>query len=222
MAKVRHVVGLVVLGAVVIAAGTVAARSAGGLQEMPTPVASSAAPTPTATRPVTFGVVGDSITAWAGQEAGSWTSYVDTAALFTEQGWAQNGAPIALMEANTPRMSADVLVILAGTNDLGGTLTADTKLDLIDSIVEKSEVDHILISSVPPLDMNPAWSTAWNRELEQHAAAEGYDFVDSWVNARAADGAFIPGHTVDGIHPTPGAAAQAAAVIGRAIVSADE
>ena len=230
MAKVRHVVGLVVLGAVVIAAGTVAARSADGLPEMPTPSAPSAAPTATAAPtpsqtsagPVTFGVVGDSITAWTGQEEGSWTSYVDSDVLFTEQGWAQNGAPLALMKANTPRMSTDVLVVLAGTNDLAGTLTVSAKLDLIDDIVEESGVAQILISSVPPFDLNPALSTAWNRELKQHAADEGYDFVDSWVNARTADGTYIPAHTVDGIHPTPGAASQAAAVIGRAIVSADE
>ena len=229
MAKVRHVVGIAVLAAVVLAAGTVAARSADGLPEIPSPAASSTAstatatPTPTATAasPVTFGVVGDSITAWIGQEEGSWTSYVDDDVLFTEQGWAQNGAPLALMKANTPRMNADVLVVLAGTNDLVGTLTVSAKLGLLDDIVEESGVDRVLISSVPPYDLNPVLSTAWNRELKQHAAAAGYDFVDSWVNARTADGTFIPAHTVDGIHPTPGAASQAAAVIGRAIVRAD-
>jgi lysophospholipase L1-like esterase len=235
VAKAIHIVGLAALGAVVIVAGTVAAYSADGLPEVPTsassvdhPTASAspsapASPGATPADPVTFGVVGDSITAWIGKEDGSWTSYVGTdGVLFTGEGWARNGAPLALMEQNTHELDVDVLVVLGGTNDLASDSSTRARLGLVSRIVENSGVDRVVVSAVPPFDPDPALSTAWNRELEKYAAAEGYRFADSWAGSRTDTGAFVAAHTVDGIHPTPGAASRAAAVIREAVIAAEE
>ena len=223
MAKARYILGFSVLGVAVIAAVTAAAYSSGGLPDPRNVGEATPNPSPTATAdPVTFGVIGDSITAWIGQEAGSWTTYVgNDGVVFSEEGWAQNGAPIELMEANTPEIDADVLVILAGTNNLVSALTTEQKLDLFDRIVDKSGVQEVVISAVPPYDPNPALSTAWNQELRGYAAAEDYEFVDAWSSSRTAAGTYVAGDTVDGIHATPEAARAAAASIRLAVLAAD-
>ena len=227
MVKTRYLVAGSALAVVVVALGAAASYTANGLPPLPQAAAptASAAPTPTAApgepRPVGFAVVGDSITAWAGQEAGSWTSYVGSDGLyFSGHGWARNGAPLAMMEANTPRLDEDVLVVLAGTNDLRSPVALDDRLDVVDAIVRRSGVDRVLISAVPPFDPDPRLGTAWNAALREHASGAGYAFVDPWSGLRVDDGSFDPDATIDGIHPTPAAAERAAQPLRSAIIAA--
>jgi lysophospholipase L1-like esterase len=202
-----------------------AAAAAGYLLGARTDVAAheppTASPTPEA---ITFGVVGDSITAWTDrqgtpQPAGSWTTYANRDGVsFTELGWAQNGARLAEMGLNMKPVSADVLVVVAGTNDLRLPTTLPERLLLLDAIVLRANVEDVIISSVPPLNAAPQLSTAWNSALREHAAGMGWKFVDAWADVRAQNGTFATGTTPDGLHPTAEAAEAAGAALHDAIL----
>jgi lysophospholipase L1-like esterase len=218
--KTRYLVGGGVLALAVAAIAVTAAYSAQGIPSFPPAAAASAPPAETSDQ-VGFAVIGDSITAWVGKEEGSWTSHVGTdGVLFSENGWARNGAPLALMDDNTPRLNEDVLVILAGTNDLRSDVPFDERLDIIDSIVRKAGVENVVVSAIPPFDPKPSLATAWNEQLESYAADAGHVFVDPWVDLRTRAGSYLGDATIDGVHPTPDAAEQAAAPMRVAIIAA--
>lgn len=173
-------------------------------------------PAPTHAAPVSFGAVGDSITAWIDRNgvdvsAGSWTSYAGPA-LFTGQGWAKGGAKLAEMASSVGEVHAPWLVIMAGTNDLGdvwGTPVADRYLSL-QAIANRSGAANILLAAVAPRDDHPEWVTEWNTQLAAFAAQQGWSFMDPWQGVRQADGRYGAGQTIEGIHPTP----QTAAIVG--------
>jgi len=209
--KTRYLVGGGAVAAVALAFGLVAAYSAEGFAGPDDPHA------------VSFAVVGDSITAWAGKESGSWTSYAGADGVhFSGQGWARNGAPLALMEANTPALHEDVLVVLAGTNDLRSAVPFEERLDILDSIVEKSRMDRVLVASVPPYDPEPGLATEWNAALREHADDAGYAFVDPWEGVRTGAARYAADTTPDGVHPTPDAARQAGERMRDAILEAGD
>ncbi|GAB3607640.1 hypothetical protein GCM10027413_30490 [Conyzicola nivalis] len=175
--------------------------------------------------PTTFAVVGDSISARASREgldmsSGSWTTYASQAgAEFVAEGWAQSGAKLLEMSANVTPVTADVLVVLAGTNDLGGELTVENRLMLVTEIAEKSAAQRVILSSVPPLDRDPAASTAWNAALRQLAADNSWTFVDPWQTMRTPEGTYVAQYTLDGMHPTGEAAVIAGGALRLAIVA---
>lgn len=210
MVKTRYLVGGGAAAAVAVAFGLVAAYSAEGLAGSQRSDA------------VSFAVVGDSITAWSGKESGSWTSYVGTDGVrFSEHGWARNGAPLALMDANTTELDEDVLVILAGTNDLRSSVPFEERLDIVDSIVDKAGIEWVVIASVPPFDPEPTLATEWNAVLREHASEAGYSFVDPWDPVRTSGARFAANATPDGVHPTPDAARQAGERMRAAIIAAE-
>lgn len=186
---------------------------------------STPAPTPTPTaEPLTFAVVGDSISARAGrtgidQSAGSWTSYAGAADLeYVDNGWAQNGATLFEMEANLSAVGADALVILAGTNDLTGGVPVADRLAIVGQLADQSGASRIVISAVPPFDGAPAASTEWNAALAEYASARGWQFVDPWSTLRTPAGSYIARFTLDGVHPTVAAAQIVGTVIHAALV----
>ena len=228
-----------VIGAVIIVA-CVAALGAGlgyfGDTEEPRPAAAAPAvsdvprPTPTATpepapEPVTFAAVGDSITAWIDRagvpQPNTWVSFVGPEVEFTGEGWAKGGANLAEMQANTVPVSADVLVVMAGTNDLGDAYGTPmgARLASVDMIVATANPARAIIVAVPPLEMAPQWSNDWNATLLEFAASRGWQWVDPWVTVRAADGHWTPGASSDGIHPTPDVQRVAAAAFTAAIAA---
>lgn len=197
----------------------------------PNPVATSpaaSAPAASATPPeasddtATFAVVGDSITdanspdlpgGVLGTE--SWARYVVEAGLGFAGGWAEWGAPTSLMADSVSAVDADVLVILAGTNDLAlGVPFADTT-EHLDRIVATVGIDEVVISSIPPIDALPEAAPQYNAQLASLAGQRGWRFVDASAGLRTDDGRFIEGMAYDGLHPSE----QGARVLGEAIAA---
>jgi lysophospholipase L1-like esterase len=175
--------------------------------------------------PTTFAVIGDSISTRASREgvdmsSGSWTTYASQlGAEFVAEGWAESGAKLLEMHANVTPITADVLVVLAGTNDLDGELTVDNRLWLVSDIVKKAGAERVILSAVPPLDRDPAASTEWNAALKQLAADNSWKFVDPWQTLRTEQGTYVAGYTPDGMHPTAPAAVVAGEALRVAIVA---
>jgi lysophospholipase L1-like esterase len=186
----------------------------------PVKVVTPATPQPA---PVTFAAAGDSITAWIDRNNNpvptTWVSFVGRdGILFQGEGWAKGGAKLAEIDANMRPVTADVLVVMAGTNDEGdrwGTPMSE-RLQEVSEIVEKSQAPHVLISAVAPRDAAPEWAEEWNETLAAYAVRNGWHFVDPWVSVRTLDGHYAPGTTVEGIHPTPATAE----IIGHTMVAA--
>lgn len=191
--------------------------------------ASGERPDPPATPSVTatdgvirMAAVGDSITAADspdidGGDPGpqSWVSYAAGPNVEYVGGWAVWGAPTAEMaEGITAPFDADVLVILAGTNDAGWTPFEEITANL-ETIVENAGVETVVLSSVPPLDRSPENATQLNAQLEDLAEQNGWIWVDSSAELRDGD-RFADGMAYDGVHPTE----EGARVIGEAIQAA--
>src|SRR5699024_6264776 len=113
---------------------------------------------PTGTDQLTIAVVGDSITVGSdptfapGQVSeDSWVRYAVGDPVELAGGWARWGATTAEMAAAADPVPADVLVIMAGTNDLAaGTPTAQVARSL-EQIVAEVGADEVLLCAVPPL-----------------------------------------------------------------------
>lgn len=171
-------------------------------------------------------VVGDSLTAGNGlveQPTGladspqrptdmSWLLGVEGAPLVVDGGWAVPGATSVQMDEHVTRYAADVVVIMAGTNDLlKGVAWPDTRRSLL-SIVEKAGVDRVVLTAVPPLDAQPTATGPLNDRLAGLAADQGWEFVDPWTDVEQ-DGVYRPGDSADGVHPV----STVAVAVGRAI-----
>ena len=197
-------VGLAALGAVVVV-GTVLASA-------PDPAPAS----------VTFAAVGDSITKansadLAGLRVGdaSWVYFTAGSGCRFVGGWARNGAPTSTMVRNAAPVRADVLVVIAGTNDIAHGVPFATIARNLAAIVRKVGAGRVIISAIPPRDATPAVTVEFNRLLERFVKAEGWTFVDAMVGVR--DGTrYAAGMTADGTHPN----ARGARVIGEALAEA--
>lgn len=190
------------------------------------PAADAAAPAPVvAPEPVTFAAAGDSITAWIDRNgvpsSETWVSLVGPNVEFTGEGWAKGGAQLAEIAANTTPVSADVLVVMAGTNDLGpyGTPVPE-RMQLVAQIAAAAGAPHVLIAAVPPI-FAPEWAVEHNAALLHLATVNGWGFVDPWVAIRDDAGNFIPGYSDDQVHPTVEGARLAGAVMSKALSAYD-
>lgn len=171
---------------------------------------------------IRMAAVGDSITAADSRDIaggvpgpGSWVSYAVGPEVEFVGGWAEWGASIARMaDAVTEPFDADVLVILAGTNDVGWTAPEEIDAGLR-TIVDRAGVDAVVLSSVPPLDGAVEEAERMNAELEDVAHRHDWTWVDSAAGLRDG-GAFAEGMSVDGVHPSDAGAR----VIGEAIAPA--
>ena len=115
---------MVALAAGSAAIALLAGCSAPGAAERPRPTEASA-DRPDAATDVTFAAVGDSITVadspdFMGGDLGdgSWATYVEGAGFGFAGGWAEWGATTGRMAEQVASYDADVLVVLAGTNDV--------------------------------------------------------------------------------------------------------
>ncbi|WP_369132742.1 SGNH/GDSL hydrolase family protein [Modestobacter sp. I12A-02662] len=188
---------------------------------------SSAPPLPpaTATDVVTVVVVGDSITAGTGPTdradtpgPQSWQHGFWGAPLEFRGGWAVPGATTEQMRAGAAGLAADVLVLLGGTNDLATGVGWPASQEHLLGVVAAVGEGHVVLSAIPPSDFFPALVLDFNARLTALAQQQGWEFVDPWV-AVSQGGAFAPGTSPDGIHPTPEVAAQAGAVIRAAVLT---
>ena len=171
---------------------------------------STLAPSPTATptaQAVTFAAVGDSITVGDSPDFNSgkfgplsWPSLAPPGTKFAG-GWAVSGATTAAMASAVKPAPADVLVVIAGTNDLINGVPFVESAANLQTIVTTVGAKRVVVSSVPPLDVDPAASTDYNAQLQALAAREGWAFVDAMAGVRDGE-VYAEGMTADGIHPT--------------------
>ncbi|MEE1622302.1 SGNH/GDSL hydrolase family protein [Zafaria sp. Z1313] len=173
-----------------------------------------------------FAVAGDSITADHAfpedvrrREVGerSWVRHAQAPGVEFTGGWAVGGATSADMAAGLGAVDADVLVVLAGTNDIyRGTAPERIGANLI-RLVEAAGAPRVVVSSIPPRDGFGGPTLEYNAWLEAFAAEQGWEWVDAAAGLRAADdpGRFAPGMAYDGIHPDHAGAR----VIGAAVLA---
>jgi lysophospholipase L1-like esterase len=122
-------------------------------------------------------------------------------------GWAVPGAPTAAMRAGARPVAADVLVLMAGTNDVRlGVDWPETEDNLV-AIVETVGIGRVLVSAIPPYDPDPGRSVDFNRRLEKLAADRGWTFLTPW-STFDDDGSWTAGASADGVHPVPSVAAE--------------
>lgn len=201
---------LAATAAVVLFACVVASQGVGGVsaseRNAPLPAALQAAPGGAA---VTFSAVGDSITEvdspdFAAGDLGpnSWVTFARGDALTFAGGWADGGATTEAMAANASPVASDVLVIMAGTNDLGkGIKFAETAANL-QSIATTVGVPRVVLCAIPPNDSRPDDAAGMNASLQQLAADQGWEWLDPAAALRAAGNVYAAGLSSDGTHPT--------------------
>jgi lysophospholipase L1-like esterase len=170
----------------------------------------------------TFAVVGDSISDadspdFAAGEFGasSWATYVVDDGFAFAGGWAEWGAPTAMMADSVGSIEADVLVVLAGTNDVAFGIPFDDSAANLDRIVDAVGIEEVVVVSIPPMDALPNGAEAYNDRLDDLAGDRGWRFVDASAGLRTADGRFRDGMSFDGLHPS----VDGARVLGEAIAA---
>jgi lysophospholipase L1-like esterase len=180
----------------------------------------AAAPPPPDPDAVALAVVGDSISEADSYDfsagvlgPGSWVSHATGDGVRFAGGWAVSGALTSQMARGARPVAADVLVVLAGTNDVASGLSFESCAVNLRSIVGTVGAPRVVVSSIPPIDFAPSFATTFNERLRELAGEAGWEFVDAMAGIRDGDGRFGPRMSFDGVHPT----VEAARVIGRAI-----
>jgi len=189
----------------------------------PDQVVSGALDTPVLTDAVPFAYAGDSITA----RPDSWLHQLESDdRMHAVGGYAHSGyrADQVLAEIG-PVPAARVLVVEVGTNDVNQAVPTERTIADVDAIVRKVGAGRVLVVAGPPSDWT--WSR-WGADrrtgqlvltdaLHADADRHGWAFVDPFRAVRAADGAYVPGTSRDGIHPTGEANRGVAAAMADAI-----
>lgn len=159
------------------------------------------------TKPVLFAAVGDSITEANSSDfnnfkigSGSWVYHASRKGLEFAGGWSNGGAGTTSMLANVEPVKADVLFIIAGTNDLGNRPFAESAAN-VEAIVRKVGVKRVVISSIPPYHSNPKLPVEYNKQMKAFATSKGWKWVDAMAPVRDGD-MWKPGLSNDGKHPT--------------------
>jgi lysophospholipase L1-like esterase len=187
------------------------------------PMPSAAASAPEA--PARVVAVGDSVTeadspdfdeGYTGR--GSWAWTAEGSGIDVTGGWALYGATTEAMAAGVGPLEGDVLVVMAGTNDVLQQLPWERSAAAIEQIVKTADVAPVLLCTIVPLASDPAGAQLFNARLQLLAAEHGWELVDSAAPVRAADGTWLPGLSEDGIHPTEAAAAQIGFAVRQALL----
>jgi acyl-CoA thioesterase I len=194
------------------------------------PPGSAAPATTTPAEPRTFVAVGDSITAGATdvsqplvgdrvQGDASWLPAAEQeSGLDLVAGWAVPGATTADMLAGVEPTdwTADVLVVMAGTNDLVRGLPWEQSAADIEGVVAAAGAPTVVVVAIAPNDPRAAARNGYNAALADLASRNGWTYLDPWGEVDAG-GAFTPGASPDGVHPTPAVAAEVGGRIGRSL-----
>lgn len=112
---------------------------------------------------------------------------------------------------NAVEMSPDIVVVHGGTNDVSGEVdpaAVVANLEEIRSIVTSVGM-RLAVCTLPPRDEpeTEARAVAVNAAIVAWAEANGVILLDTAAPLRAPGGGWNKGMTVDGLHPTPEAAA---------------
>jgi lysophospholipase L1-like esterase len=193
-----------------------------------------APPTTAPAPPRTFVAVGDSITAGATavsqslvedrvQGDASWLPAAEQASgVDLVAGWAVPGATTADMLAGVEPTdwTADVVVVMAGTNDLARGVPWQESAAAIEGVVAAAGAPAAVVVAIAPNDPRPAARNGFNAALAELAGRNGWTYLDPWTEVDAG-GSFTPGASPDGIHPAPAVAADAGHRIGRSLTALD-
>ncbi|MEO8263369.1 MAG: SGNH/GDSL hydrolase family protein [Pseudolysinimonas sp.] len=170
---------------------------------------------------------GDSVTTleYLGQLRGelSWVNWTDCPAVTHVGGFAVSGATTAgVLTGFAPVAGAEVLVIMAGTNDTRQGIPWSISSLYLGLIVQASGLpaDRVILSAIPPSDTVPGAALAYNAAASELAAASGWLYVDPWPAVRTEAGAWTPDASYDGAHPTGAVQAVTGAILRDAIWSA--
>ena len=163
--------------------------------------------------PIQFAYAGDSITS----DPNSWLYLMDDPTVVRAGGYAQNGRTSAqILQAIAP-VPHDVLVIMAGTNDVRLGIAPTTVVANLDQIVKKMGSTRVVIALTPPNDNLNAKGINQrergynlNRALVNHAAKRGWLVVDPFSSFRRVTNGWVAGFSKDRIHPVPAASKAAA------------
>ena len=157
-------------------------------------------------------VVGDSITEADSPDfdagdigPGSWAAQADKSGAAVVGGWAHAGATTADMLAGLrPRNPArtDVLVLMAGNNDVDQHVPAPLIEENLRRIAARVPAQRVVLSTLAPENAVATAVQQVNSQLPALARAEGWCLVDPMRAIRAPDGKYLPGMTSDGVHPT--------------------
>lgn len=174
-----------------------------------------------------FAVVGDSITAdhaypdqvgrrIVGER--SWAAFAQQPGTAFVGGWARGGATTAQMLAGFTPVPADVLVMIAGTNDIKAGIPFEQIGENMRSIVDVADVPRVLVSSVPPRNDFRERTLEYNAWLHDFVAEQGWGWIDGSRGLRADNqpGRYADGLTYDGIHPSR----EGAQILGSAVLAA--
>ena len=188
-------------------------------------VGNASGPTSPDADPLTVVAVGDSVTEADSSDfnrgdigPASWAATTDGDGVDVLGGWAVAGATTSDMRDGVSPEDADVLVLMAGTNDVRTGIPWSQSERSLREIVGTVGVDRVLACELVPLDEAPAALAEFNDHLEQLAADEGWDVVDCAADVRDAAGNWVPGTSDDGIHPNAEGAALIGATVHEALV----
>lgn len=168
--------------------------------------------------------VGDSITDanspdFAAGDLGtqSWVSHAIGSDIAFAGGWAAWGATTAEIAENVSAVDADVLVIMAGTNDTALGIPFAESAANIAEIVQTIGIDQVLISGIPPIDHAPEVAAQFNARLATLARERGWEWVDAGAAVRTESLTFASDMATDGVHPTTRGARRLGETLGAAI-----
>lgn len=166
----------------------------------------TAKPAVATSSPITYAVAGDSLSA----NSDSWLHQMNDPGLsfvggFQQAGYTTNGAL-----ANIQPGTADVLVVMLGTNDIRYGFDADHITSTIEQIVTKfGGASHVLISFTPPSDYTDdngidrrTQGIIVNRALVAVAAKHNWLYADPFSFQRGWNNAWGTGASTDKTHPT--------------------
>ncbi|NDI46932.1 SGNH/GDSL hydrolase family protein [Goekera deserti] len=185
--------------------------------------ATTAAATTTAPAPLRVVAVGDSITeadspdfddGLIGPGSWAWTATGDGVDVLG--GWAHGGATSADMAAGVGPMDADVLVVMAGNNDVDDGVPVADVVANVRQVVVRAGVPRVVLSAAAPEDGYGPQLTRLDAALQGLAGREGWQWVDPMTDVRGPDGGWVTGTSPDGVHPD----VEAARVVGRALRAA--
>ena len=166
-------------------------------------------------RRMDIAVVGDRVTAWRSPDdrATSWATYATGRGVRLTDAWVSRDSRVRDLAGKVRPTDADVLVVLAGTNDLDfGAAPDEIELGLT-RIAAAARVDDVLISSIPPIDDQPQKTADFNVLLSKIAYRHDWSFVDAGSSVAQDDCQFRQGLSTDGVRPT----AEGARIIGEAV-----
>lgn len=145
----------------------------------------------------------------------SWVNYLGES-VEVVGGYVRSGVTTTRLAQNTTKVDADVLIILAGANDIQQDVPLATSAANMKQIVQATGITRVLISATTPVNSKPGTTASYNEQLRQLAQTNGWSYVDAPAGVRNGNVYAAGMSNSGGIQPN----AAAARIIGEAIAAA--